>query len=162
MPMDACLTNFARRDWLTDGPLNDVVDPYIEALRNQRYPDHTIRAYLGCLAHFSHWIKTDEIRKCRALMLRSSGASCGTTSLSAHARHLAIPRSPVRAQRYGICSACCPATHTAVTLTDPVAVELERFGEYLSNICGLAPVTRDRRVHYVGTFPRSRVWSSTP
>jgi integrase/recombinase XerD len=49
-----------------------------------------------------------------------------------------------------------------VTLTDPVAVELERFGEYLSNICGLAPVTRDRRVHYVGTFLVREFGVSTP
>lgn len=27
MSIDACLTNFARRDWLTDGPFNDAVAP---------------------------------------------------------------------------------------------------------------------------------------
>lgn len=41
---------------------------------------------------------------------------------------------------------------SASTAANPVAVELDRFGEYISNICGLAPATRDRRVQHVGTF----------
>jgi hypothetical protein len=47
MSTDSCLTNLARRDWLTDGPLNSLVAPYIEALRNQRYGERAIGAYLG-------------------------------------------------------------------------------------------------------------------
>lgn len=35
---------------------------------------------------------------------------------------------------------------------DPVTVELERFGDYLTNTCGLAPVNRGRRVRDVGAF----------
>lgn len=61
MPTDACLTNLARRDWLTAGPFNKLVAPFIDALREQRYGEHTIRAYLGCLAHFSYWIRIDGI-----------------------------------------------------------------------------------------------------
>jgi len=34
---------------------------YIESLRDQRYPDRTIRGYLGCLAHFSYWIKNEDL-----------------------------------------------------------------------------------------------------
>ena len=161
MPMDACLTNFARRDWLTDGPLNDVVAPYIEALRNQRYPDHTIRAYLGCLAHFSHWIKTDEIRMSsldaalirRFLRDHLPACTCPAPCYPSVASSGAALRHMLR---------LLPCDPSAVTLTDPVAVELERFGEYLSNICGLAPVTRDRRVHYVGTFLVREFGVSTP
>lgn len=36
-PTDTCLSNLARRDWLNDGPLNNVTAPYIDALREQRY-----------------------------------------------------------------------------------------------------------------------------
>ncbi|MCK0505432.1 tyrosine-type recombinase/integrase [Aromatoleum anaerobium] len=161
MPTDACLTNFARRDWLTDGPLNDVVAPYIEALRNQRYPDHTIRAYLGGLAHFSHWIKTDEIRMSRldaALIKRFlhdhlPACTCPAPCYPSAASSGAALRHMLR---------LLPGDPSAATLTDPVAVELERFGEYLSNICGLAPVTRDRRVHHVGTFLVREFGVSTP
>ncbi|MBK8337342.1 MAG: tyrosine-type recombinase/integrase [Sterolibacteriaceae bacterium] len=45
---------------------------------------------------------------------------------------------------------------------DPVAVELERFGEYLANTCGLAPITRDRRVQHVGTFLVREFGTQTP
>ena len=55
-----------------------------------------------------------------------------------------------------------PGNPSAATSVGPVAVELERFGEYLSNICGLAPVTRDRRVHHVGTFLVREFGVSTP
>ena len=43
----SCLKNLARRDWLTDGPLNGFMPIYIESLRDQRYHDRTIRGYLG-------------------------------------------------------------------------------------------------------------------
>ena len=61
MTTDRSLANLARRDWLTDGPLESVVLSYIEALRNQRYADRTIGIYLGCLAHFSFWIKSEPV-----------------------------------------------------------------------------------------------------
>ena len=161
MSTDTCLTNFARRDWLTDGPLNVVVGPYIEALRNQRYPDHTIRAYLGCLAHFSHWIKTDEIRMSSldaALIKRFlrdplPACTCPAPCYPSGASSGAALRPMLR---------LLPGVPSAATSVDPMAVELERFGEYLSNIGGLAPVTRDRRVHHVGTFLVREFGVSTP
>lgn len=151
MSIDSCLTNFARRDWLTHGPFNDAVAPYIEALRNQRYSDHTIRAYLGSLAHFSHWIKTADVRM----------SSLDAALIKRFLRdHLPVCTCPAPCYRSAASSGAAlrhmlrllPCDLPAATLTDPVEVELERFGEYLSNICGLAPVTRDRRVHHVGTF----------
>lgn len=161
MSTDTCLTNFARRDWLTDGPLNDVVAPYIEALRNQRYPDHTIRAYLGCLAHFSHWIKADEIRMSsldavlikRFLRDHLPACTCPAPCYLSVASSGAALRHMLR---------LLPGDPSAATSADPVAVELERFGEYLSNICGLAPITRDSRVHHVGTFLVREFGASTP
>jgi integrase len=44
------------------------------------------------------------------------------------------------------------SNQSVATAADPMAVELARFGEYLSNVCGLAPVTRDGRVKQVGAF----------
>jgi len=58
MSADRSLERLARRDWLSDSPLASFVSPYIEFLRNRRYADRTIHSYLGCLAHFSYWIKT--------------------------------------------------------------------------------------------------------
>lgn len=161
MTSDTCLTNFARRDWLADGPLNEFIDPYIEALRQQRYPDHTIRAYLGCLAHFSHWIKSDVIEMSRVdaplikrflrhhLPVCTCPAPCypSVASSGAALRHLLR---------------LLPGDQTSASSMDPVAVELERFGEYLSNTCGLAPITREHRVHHVGTFLVREFGASTP
>ena len=53
MPTDLCLAHLVRRDWLTDGPLNELLALYIQALQNRRYARNTLSAYLRCLAHFS-------------------------------------------------------------------------------------------------------------
>ena len=37
MLTDLCLAHLVRRDWLTDGPLNELLALYIEALQNRRY-----------------------------------------------------------------------------------------------------------------------------
>jgi len=150
MPTDECRTKLVRHDWLTDGPLDSVVPSYIEVLRNQRYGDGTIRGYLGCLAHFSYWMKADELELSsldsslvkRFLLDHLPVCTCpppcyGTVANSGAAlRHLlrVLPRE------------------RATSVADPVTVELERFGEYLTNTCGLAAVTRDRRVRDVGAF----------
>lgn len=161
MTSDTCLTNFARRDWLADCPLNEFIDTYIEALRQQRYPDHTIRAYLGCVAHFSHWIKSDAIEMSRVdahlikrfLRHHIPVCTCPAPCYPSVASSGAALRHMLR---------LLPGDPPAATSVDLVAVELERFGEYLSNICGLAPITRDRRVHHVGTFLVHEFGASTP
>lgn len=150
MPTEKYLARLVRRDWLTDGPLDSVIPSYIEALHSGRYADRTICAYLGCLAHFSYWLKTKELdlrgidfSRVRGFLLKHLPAcTCprpcyGTIASSGAAlRHLlsVLPRE------------------RTTSVADPVTVELERFGEYLTNTCGLAPVTRDRRVRDVGAF----------
>ena len=161
MPTDTCLTNLARRDWLTDGPLNDVVASYIEALRNQRYSDHTIRAYLGCLAHFSHWITANEIEMMsvdallikRFLQHHLPACTCPAPCYSSVA-------SSGAALRHMLC--LLPSSHSTLPMADSVAVELERFGEYLSNTCGLAPNTCDSRIQHVGRFLVHEFGNQTP
>ncbi|WP_157354146.1 hypothetical protein [Thauera sp. 63] len=37
MPTDPCLATLVRSDWLDAGPLGHLIDPYIGALRGQRY-----------------------------------------------------------------------------------------------------------------------------
>lgn len=161
MPTDTCLSNLARRDWLNDGPLNNVIAPYIDALREQRYSEHTIRAYLGCLAHFSYWIKTEEIEMSsvdefiikRFVQHHLPACTCPAPCYPSVANSGAALRHMLR---------LLPGGSSAAMVADPVAIELERFGEYLSNICGLAPVTRDRRVHHVGTFLVRQFGAATP
>jgi len=151
MLTDTCLTNLARRDWLAEGPFKDIVAQYIAALRNRRYSEHTIRAYLGGLAHFSYWIKTD------AIEMSSLDASLILRFLHQH-----IPVCTCPSPCYpSVASSGAALRHVLSLLTgkqsappvvDLVAVELERFGDYLTNTCGLAPATRCSRVQHVGPF----------
>lgn len=151
MPTDNCLANLERRDWLADGPFSNVVAQYIDALRNQRYSEHTVRAYLGCLAHFSYWIKTEEIE------MASLDASFIERFLRHHIPACTCPSpcypsvaSSGAALRHVL--SLLPDYQSASPAVDQVAVELERFGVYLTNTCGLAPATRCSRVQHVGPF----------
>jgi site-specific recombinase XerD len=145
------LTNLVRHNWLTDGPLHSIVASYVDALRGQRYPDRTIHIYLGSLAHFSYWLKAEALDlskldsavvKCfllKHLPVCSCARPCYGTKASAGAalRHLLRVLPPKR---------------SASAAADPIEVELKRFGDYLTNTCGLAPLTRDRRVQDVCAF----------
>jgi integrase/recombinase XerD len=161
MVTDRCLTTLTRFSWLMDGPLDGVVVPYIEALRNQRYPDTTIRVYLGCLAHFSYWMTAEAIKPsrlesslvkrflCEHLPACTCPAPCyrSVSNSGAALRHLLR---------------LLPCEGAASVGADSVAVELERFGEYLSNICGVASITREGRVQHVGAFLVRAFGSRTP
>lgn len=150
MLAETCLPNFVRRDWLLDGPLNDFVADYADLLRKERYSERTVQIYLGCLAHFSHWVRSDGVgcpELDAALIQRflhehlpicTCPAPCYPSRVSSGAalRHLLrmLPGKPVSA------------------MVSDHAVELERFGNYLSHTCGLAPSTCERRIQHVGDF----------
>ena len=94
MPTDLCLAHLVRRDWLTDGPLNELLALYIQALQNRRYARSTLSAYLRCLAHFSYWMRGEGLSVAdidRALIEPSSSASCCITCRRAPAQRLADP-----------------------------------------------------------------------
>ena len=151
MPTDRSLAKHVRRDWLTDGPLDSIVTLYIEALRSQRYADHTIGLYLGCLAHFSFWIKNelaespniDASLVKRFLIEHLPICTCPAPCYGSVASSGAALRHLLR---------MLPCDRVTKAATDAVAIELEGFANYLTSICGLAPATRDQRVQTVGTF----------
>ena len=161
MPTDNYLTNLVRHDWLTDGPLDGVVPTYIEVLRNQRYADGTIRGYLGCLAHFSYWMRADEVELSspdsslvkRFLLDHLPVCTCPPPCYGTVANSGAALRHLLRV---------LPRERATSVAADPVAVELERFGDYLTNTCGVAPVTRDGRVKHVGAFLVQTFKTQTP
>lgn len=162
MPADTILTNLARYDWLTDSPLESVVVSYMEALRSQRYADRTIRIYLGCLAHFGFWLKAEELeiahidssvvtrflREHLPACLCPAPCYCSVGSSGAALRHLLRVLS---------CLQPSPSIDK-----DPVAIELDLFGDYLTGTCGLTPATRDRRVQHVGAFLRHAFGTNAP
>lgn len=109
MPTDRSLANLVRHDWLTDGPLDSVVMLYIETLRKQHYADRTIGAYLGCLAHFSFWIKTEPVESAVV------DATLVRRFLVEHLQICACPKPcydsvASSGLHFGICSECCHAT----------------------------------------------------
>lgn len=161
MSTDRSLAHLARRDWLTYGPLDSIVTPYIEALRNQRYADRTICSYLGCLAHFNFWIKGEEVDLAgvtsalvqRFLLNHLPACTCPSPCYGGIA-------SSGAALRHVLTVLACERP-TAVA-TDPVTVELARFADYLTNLCGMAPATRDSRVQHMRAFLVHTFGTDTP
>jgi site-specific recombinase XerD len=154
MPADTILTNLVRRDWLTDSPLESVVTDYIETLRSRRYADRTIRIYLGCLAHFGFWLKTGTEEH----ELTHIDSSLVKRFLREH-----LPACTCPAPCYGsVGSSEAALRHLLRMLSNshplspmvqnPAAIELDRFGDYLTDTGGLAQATRDSRVQHVGPF----------
>jgi hypothetical protein len=154
MPADKTLTNLVRYDWLIDSPLESVVSSYIKALRGQRYADRTVRIYLGCLAHFGFWLKAEELEL----------AHVDTSLVKRFLReHLPACTCPVPRYDSVGCSGAAlryllrmlPCSQPSVAMArDPVKIELARFDEYLTDICGLAPATRDSRAQHAALFKR--------
>lgn len=91
MPTDLCLAHLVRRDWLTDGPLNELLALYIQARQNRRYARSTLSAYLRCLAHFSYWMRGEGLRRQQISIEPSWSASCCITCRRAPAQRLADP-----------------------------------------------------------------------
>ena len=151
MPTDECLAKLVRYRWLAEGPLSGVVSHYTEALRSRRYTERTILAYLGCLAHFSYWMTGERIE------LSSVDPSVVNSFLAGHLPACTCPapcyggaRSSGAALRHLL--RLLPTGGAAVAAVNPVEGELERYGEYLSSVCGVAPSTREGRTRHVGMF----------
>lgn len=162
MPIDTILTNLVRHDWLTDSPLESVVTTYIEALRSQRYANRTIRIYLGCLAHFGFWLKAEELK------FTDIDSFLVNRFLREH-----LPTCTCPAPCYGSIGSSGAALQHLLRMPsclqpsplmdqDPVAIELNRFGDYLTGTCGLTPATRDSRVQHVGAFLSEACGTATP
>lgn len=151
----------ARQDWLTDGPLSELVAQYVDALQTRRYARSTVGTYLRCLAHFSYWMREEAMTAegiDRTLVERfviqhlpacacPEPRNCDVKSVRAALQHL-LPLLPDVAD----------ATRTA----PPIAAELKRFGDHLRHTCGLAPLTCDYRIRHVEAFLAHRFGSSKP
>lgn len=148
---DSCLAHIPHPDWLADGPLAHLVAPFVEVLRGQRYADRTVVAYASSLAHFSFWLKGEGLDESS---VNPAVVECFLR------RHLPVCHCPAPCRSAG--SDIPAALRHLLSLLhqesispaseDPIAVELERFGAYLSNICGVATVIRDCRVQHVRVF----------
>ncbi|MHB1677549.1 MAG: site-specific integrase [Sulfuriferula sp.] len=161
MSEDTCLARLTRREWLTDGPLSGVIAEYIELLRKNRYAEHTITSYLISLAHYSYWAKVEGIE------LSSLNSALIKRFLYQHipACNCPPPRNCVVANAHAALRhllRLLSAQYGPAIAGNPIAAELDRFGEYLSNICGLAAITRASRVKHVHAFLTAVFGSQIP
>lgn len=154
MATDPCLATLVRRDWLLRSPLANLVTPYIATLRSQRYGERTIGAYLGALAHFGYWLRAESIswtpdtaaaRADQFLRRHLPTCHCPRPCYGAKASAGAALRAVLRSlQVRGELPPTAPG--------DPVAVELARFGAYLTQTRGLVPSTCHKRMGHLDGF----------
>lgn len=155
MTTEASLARLVHRDWLTHGPLNERITLYIEALQARCYADGTIGAYLRCLAHFSHWLKGEELTASsvdQALVewfLRYHLPVCACSA----PRRSCVPE--MRAALHHLL-AVLPGPEDYSAPMDSIASELNHFRNYLRDTCGLAPATCFYRTRHVSAFLTSR------
>lgn len=152
MPTDICLAHLVRRDWLTDGPLNELLAGYIEALQNRRYARSTLSAYLRCLAHFSYWMQGEGLSAAvinRAVIERFLQHHLPTCTCPAPCR---AEVKEMRAALHHLQDLLPEADEEDATTSACLAAELKRFDDHLCHTCGLAPLTRTYRCRHVAAF----------
>jgi len=138
--------------WLHESHLAPYVDAFTHYLSERRYAPHTIKTYLGCVAHFVRWTS-----QCRQDVYRID-EDMVRRFLEDHLPQCDCAR-PVRRTRNDLRAAL---RHLLVVLraeavigervpgTTPVDEELRRFDDHMDHARGLAPRTRSlylRTVH---------------
>lgn len=151
MPTDVCLAHLVRHDWLTDGPLNELIVSYIKALQHRRYARNTLSSYLRCLAHFSYWMRREGLTAAdidRALIKRFLLHHLPTCTCPAPCR------SEVKEMRAALHHLLdlLPEGDDETAAPAHIAAELALFADHLHHTCGLAPLTCTYRVRHVGAF----------
>jgi integrase/recombinase XerC len=147
-----------RADWLATGPLAAHLDAYKQHLTDGGYAAGTIDRYLAGLAHLSQWMRRRRIR------IERIDEALGAEFLDDH-----LPRCRCQAPVVRIRSDVSRALgHLLVVLRDrgaiappavsqtPVDLELHRYGQYMTEVRGLAPKTRSIALRIVGRLLRSR------
>jgi integrase/recombinase XerD len=145
----------ASRDWFSGTELSSSVDAYVRYLRERGYSPQTLTVYLESVAHFAHW----SARQCIGLAEIHEGVIGRFLN-----RHLPVCRCAQRCQRtrHGVRAALVHLLRLLRTegriaprmSADPatVAEEINRFEHYLTQVCGLSPVTCKVRLQRVRAF----------
>jgi len=156
------ITHLAREAWLSDGPLSEMLDVYIEGLEARRYKPRTIIAYLRCLAHFSHWMQG------RRLRIASIDHALIEHFIAHHLPSCTCPppcRSVVSETRAALHHLLKLLPHDISregVIATPIDIELKRFGDHLRDACGLSPQTIFYRMRHVRAFLAGRFGTDQP
>ena len=143
------------RDWLTGSVLESSADSLVAHLAELGYAARTVNSYLGCAAHFAHWVARQQVHLDHlgeGLISRFLDEHLPNCDCAARCRR---ERTEVRAalshllvvlQANGLIAEKPPGLPTAIT------AELDGFGAYLTDVHGLRRVTRVGRVRHVRDF----------
>jgi site-specific recombinase XerD len=141
------------RQWLKSSPLQLFYERYLEHLDRARYAPSTMRVYLCCIAHFAHWISTEQ------LALDSIDEAARARFIDEHLPVCDCPY-PVRRLPHELRTAI---THLLDVLRAEGAIpragnvtdrdrELGAFEAYMRDVGGLAPNTQRRRERILRRF----------
>jgi len=147
-----------RAGWLATGPLAAHLDAYKRHLTDRGYAASSIFCHLSSLAHLSQWMCRNRLR------VERIDEALIADFLDDHLPRCRC-RGPVPRRRPELSAAL---GHLLVVLRDrrviapqaegmaPVDVELRRYGQYMTQVRGLAPKTRSIGVRIAGRLLRSR------
>ena len=138
-------------DWLLESQLAPFIDAFKQHLIEGCYATDTINRYFSCIAHFAQWLtqcqlgiqQIDETATGEFLDVHLPRCDCACpvnrvpNDLRAALGHLLVvlrSNNVIAEQRLG---------------TTAVELELQRFGEYISCVCGLAPKTGSQYLHSI-------------
>lgn len=144
------LADLMHLDSLVDNPFSNSAIPYVEALNAQHYARSTIERYVNCLIHFGCWINTEGIDL----------LSVNRVVIDRYLHDLLLAYPTAIASRYSIKMDRAALSHLLTLLPqqhlgiakNPIEAELERFTNYLLDICGMSPLTCVSRCKYVSAF----------
>ena len=146
---------------LTGSVLGPYVAQYCGYLRDRRYAAQTRHIYLGCIAHFAHWLAAERFGP------EGADEHAGRRFIGGHLPHCDCP-PPVRRKPHEIRAAlshlhrvlrACGALPALPGCAGPIGSELTAFDRHMDAVRGLAASTRRQRVQVVGRFLAERFGS---
>ncbi|MDD5277726.1 MAG: tyrosine-type recombinase/integrase [Methylovulum sp.] len=154
------LADLTHLDSLVDNPLSSIAAPYVEALNAQHYARYTIERYVNCVIHFGCWLNTEGVELQGINQALFHHYLDDLLLLSSNSVNSSDPIKMDRAALKHLLT-FLPQQYSVITKS-PIEVELERFTDYLLNICGMSPQTCVNRCQHVSLFLSHRFCSEAP
>ena len=147
--------SFATQHWLSGTSFEPVVNTLASDLVGRGYAIGTVRSYMSCIAHFTHWCvlvrlnieRVDEDASARFLNGHLQSCHCASRCSRGRVMVRAALAHLIKALRVqGIIGG------RGSSIPSGIAVQLHDFGTYLTEVRGLQATTRDTRVQHIHGF----------
>jgi integrase/recombinase XerD len=149
------------RAWLKESTLAAHVAGYWTRLQSRGYAAGTRRVYLGCIAHFAHWMRQERLglkRLDEDAVARYLAEHLPRCDCSEPVRRLVHENRAALVHLMATLRACGAAEEPRKPQWQ-IEAELGRFEQYLRQARGLADNTREQRVAIVRRFLSSQFGS---